>query len=141
MLTDRLRLILRLNATTSALGGAIAAIAAGWVSETLGIDHVLLTRLVGIGLILFAADVAYVSTRDEKRMLAETRLISAGDGLWVLATIAVLAAQILTTTGVVVAILVGLGVADFGIAQLWLRSKILGQGDAEAETGLTAAGA
>ena len=57
MWTDRLRLVLRLNAATSAIGGVLAAVSAGWVSETLGIDQVLITRLIGIGLILFAADV------------------------------------------------------------------------------------
>ena len=127
MWTHRLRLVLRLNATTSFVGGAIAAIAAGWVSETLGIDHVAITRIVGIGLILFAADIAHLSTRDRDRLLSETRLVSAADAAWVIATVVVLAAGILTTTGVVTAVVLGLGVADFGMAQLWFRSKAIAE--------------
>lgn len=125
MWTDRLRLVLRLNAATSLAGGAVAAVAAGWVSETLGIDHVAITRIVGIGLMLFAADVAFTSTRPEPKLLSEVRLVSAGDAIWVIATIVVLAAQILTTTGVVVAAVIGLAVADFGLTQMWMRSKAI----------------
>ena len=125
MWTHRLRLVLRLNATTSFVGGAIAAIAAAWVSETLGIGHVAITRLVGIGLMVFAADVAWISARDRDRLLSETRLVSAADAAWVVATIVVLATGILTTTGVIVAAVLGLGVADFGLTQLWLRKRAL----------------
>lgn len=123
MWTDRLRLVLRLNAATSLAGGAIAAVAAGWTSETLGIDHVAITRIVGIGLILFATDVAFISTRPEPKLLSEVRLVSAADAIWVVATIVVLAAQILTTIGLVVAAVIGLAVADFGLTQMWMRSK------------------
>ena len=122
------------------MGGAIAAIAAGWVSETLGIDHVALTRVVGIGLMVFAADVAWVSTREPDRLLSETRLVSAADAAWVVATIVVVAAGVLTTTGAVVAAVVGLGVADFGATQLWCRAKALGERtDTPAPTTLAAA--
>ncbi|MEL7157690.1 MAG: hypothetical protein AAFN30_13960 [Actinomycetota bacterium] len=132
MWIDRLRLVLRLNALTSFLGGALAVIAAPWVSETLGIDHVTATRLVGVGLIGFALHVGWTSTRSERRLLAETRLISAGDAAWVLATVVVVALGLLTTWGVVVAAAVGLAVADFGLAQWWLRAKALAPGVAPA---------
>ena len=128
MWTDRLRLVLRLNAATSFAGGAIAALAGPWVSETLGIDHVLITRLVGVGLVLFAADVLFASTRSPAKLVSEARLISAADFAWVVATVVVLATGILTTAGVVVAIVVGLAVGDFGITQLWMRRKILAEG-------------
>ncbi|MEM9135289.1 MAG: hypothetical protein AAF962_05220 [Actinomycetota bacterium] len=125
MTTNRLRLVLRLNAATSFAGGAIAAIAGPWVSDTLGIDHVLITRAVGIGLIAFAAYVLWTSYQGDDRLLAETRLISLGDASWVVATAVVLVAGLLTTWGVVVAVAVGLAVADFGAAQWWLRSRAL----------------
>ncbi len=123
MWTKRLRTILRLNAATSAVGGLIAAIGAGWVSDTLGIDHVAITRLVGIGLIVFAADVWYVSTRSQPKLVAETLLISVADAIWVAATIVILALGILTTAGTVTAIVLGIGVGDFALTQLWLRAK------------------
>ncbi len=106
-------------------GGAIAAVAGPWVSDTLGIDQVLITRLVGVGLIAFALFVAWTSFQDDERLLAETRLISLGDASWVVATAVVLLAGLLTTWGVVVAVVVGLAVADFGVAQWWLRSRAL----------------
>ena len=132
MWTTRLRYVLRLNAATSFVGGLVAAIAAGWVSKTLGVDHVAMTRIVGIGLIVFAADVVNVSTRPGPKLLSETRLVSAADALWVVATIGVLASGILTTSGVVVAVVLGLGVADFGVTQLWMRSKAIAEGPAGA---------
>lgn len=134
MWTDRLRTVLRLNAATSFIGGLIAAIDAGWVAETLGIDHVAITRTVGIGLVVFAAEVLYTSTRPTPKLLSEVRLISAGDAAWVVATVVVLAAGILTTTGVAAAVVLGLGVADFGITQLWMRSKAIGDAEAVATT-------
>lgn len=123
MWTTLLRYVLRLNAATSLVGGLIAALDAGWVSETLGIGNVAITRIVGIGLIVFAADVLFVSTRPAPKLLAETRLVSAADASWVVATIIVLAAGVLSTTGVVTAAVLGLAVADFGVTQLWMRSK------------------
>ena len=65
---------------------------------------------------------------DDDRLLRETLVISAGDIVWVVATIVVLAAQILTTAGVVTAVAIGVMVGDFGLTQLWLRAKALGRG-------------
>ena len=125
MWIDRLRLVLRLNALSSLASGLVAAIAATWVSETLGIDHVAITRVVGVGLVAFAANVVYISTRGDARVLAEARLVSAADAAWVIATIVVLASGILTTAGIVIAAVVGVMVADFGALQLWLRARAL----------------
>jgi len=127
MWSNRLRTVLRLNAALSVSGGLIAAVAAGWVSDTLGVDQVLLTRIIGIGLVVFAADVAFVASRPEPKLLSETRLVSAADALWVVATVVVLVAQILTVAGVVVAVVLGLAVADFALTQLWMRSKALAE--------------
>lgn len=125
MWIERLRLVLRLNAATSLLGGLVALAAGPWVSTTLGIDHVAITRLLGAGLIAFALHVLWTSTRREHRLLAETPMISAGDAAWVVATAVVIALGLLTAWGVAVAALVGLIVADFGLAQWWLRSRAI----------------
>ena len=123
--SQRLRVVLRANAAFSLLGGIIALTTGPWVSERFGIDHVLITRLLGAGLVVFAADVAFVSRRSEPKLLAETALVSAADFMWVAATVVVLLAGILSTVGVVVASVIGLAVADFGVTQLWFRSKAL----------------
>ena len=122
--TGRLRAVLRLNAATSLGGGLVAAIASPWVSDTLGIDHVLITRLLGVGLVLFAADVAFLSTRGREALARGARLVSAADIAWVLASLVVVATGILTTVGVAVTLLVALGVADFAATQLWFRARL-----------------
>lgn len=119
----RLRLVLAANATFSVVGGVIALVAASWVSRELGIDHVALTRLLGAGLVVFGIDVALVSRTAERRLLPATLAVCAADAAWVLGTVIVLATGVLSTTGALVAIVVGLAVADFGTAQAWLRAK------------------
>ena len=131
MWTKRLRAVLRINATSSLIFGLMAAVAAGWVSDTLGIDQVTITRLVGIGLVLFAANVFFIAGRPQPELLSETRLVSAGDAAWVVATVVVLTAQFLSTVGVISAVVVGLAVADFGITQLWMRTKVMHELDGE----------
>lgn len=120
---SRLRLVLAANATTSLLGGLIALAAGPWLSATLGIDHVAVTRLLGAGLVLFGVDVAVVSRGPKRRLLPGALLVSIADAVWVVATIVVVATGVLTTTGIVVAVVIGLAVADFGVAQVWLRAK------------------
>lgn len=123
--TNRLRLVLRANAATSIAGGAIALIAGSWVSRELGIDHVTLTRLLGAGLIGFALLVLGIAGSNERRLLSESLLVSMGDAAWVVGTIVVVTTGALTTTGNIVAALVALAVADFGVAQLWFRARAL----------------
>ena len=121
--TNRLRLVLRANAASSIAGGATALIAGPWVSRVLGIDHVTVTRLLGVGLIGFALVVLGIAGSNERRLLRESLLVSAGDAGWVLGTIAVIATGVLTATGNIVAALVALAVADFGVTQLWFRAR------------------
>lgn len=123
--TNRLRLVLRANAATSIASGAIALIAGSWVSRELGIDHVTLTRLLGAGLIGFALLVLGIAGSNERRLLSESLLVSMGDAAWVVGTIVVVTTGALTTTGNIVAALVALAVADFGVAQLWFRARAL----------------
>jgi len=123
---SKLRSVLKLNAAFSVLGGLAAVIAGPWVSERSGIDHVTLTRLAGLGLIIFAVDVAAVSRSDERRLVRDSLYVSVADFTWVAATIALLATVELTTVGVAAALLLALVVADFGGAQLWFRSKLVG---------------
>lgn len=122
MPTERLRLALRLNAATSLIGGLLALVAGSWVSRELGIDHVVATRVIGAGLVVFAVDVASIARAPRPRLLRDTLLVSAADVAWVIATIVVLLTGILSTTGVRVAVVLGLGVADFAVVQLWLQS-------------------
>ena len=126
----KLRTVLKFNAAFSAVGGLVAVLAGPWVSEVSGIDHVALTRLTGIGLIIFAIDVALVSRADQLRLLRDSLVVSLADFIWVVATVVVLATVELSTAGVVAALLLGLAVGDFGIAQLRFRSRLVGSSEA-----------
>lgn len=120
----RLRLVLRANATFSFTCGVVALVAGAWLSRELGIGHVLLTRLLGGGLILFAVAVMVISRLDEQRLRAEAALVAVADVAWVVGSVAILLTGWSTTTGNVIVALVALAVADFGTTQLWYRAKV-----------------
>ena len=119
----RLRMVLMTNAATSFAGGAVGLATAPWLSEELGFDHVALTRLISIGLMMFALDVALLARARAERTVEWSAAVSVGDFTWVVATIILIASGMLTTAGVVVAVALGLGVLDFGLLQLWFRGR------------------
>lgn len=124
-----LRTGLRVNAGFSALSGAAAVVAARPVGDLLGVgdsspvDETLVIRLVGAGLIVFAALVAILSMAHPDRVVRDTVAVSAGDAAWVVATIVVVALGWFSTTGAVVMGLVALVVAAFAVEQLWFRRR------------------
>ena len=119
----RLRMVLMINAATSFAGGAVGLATAPWLSEELGFNHVALTRILSIGLMVFALDVAMLARARAGRTVRWSAAVSVGDFTWVVATIGLIATGTLTTAGVVVAIALGLGVLDFGLLQLWFRGR------------------
>lgn len=120
----RLRAVLGLNAATSLAAGLVGTIAASWTADTLGLGSVAWTRIVSIGLIVFAVDVALVATRARASLRPAALAISMADIAWVVGTVAVLATADLTSTGTVLAVVMGIGVADFAALQLWFRSTL-----------------
>ena len=121
--TPKLQLVLRANAAFSAAGGLLAVAAASFVSDKGGIDHVILTRLVGLGLLVFAIDVFMTSRTTGAKLRQGALLISIADITWVMASLIVIAAVDLTTAGVIVGLVQAAAVLDFGVTQYWLRSK------------------
>ena len=121
--TTKLQFVLRANAAFSAVGGLLAFVAASFVSDTAGIDHVILTRLVGLGLLVFAIDVFVTSRQSGARLRQGALLISIADITWVIASLAVIVTVDLTTIGVVVGLIQATAVLDFGVTQHWLRSR------------------
>ena len=119
----RLRMVLMINAATSFAGGAVGLATAPWLSDELGFDHVALTRILSIGLMVFALDVALLARMQAERTIGWSAAVSVGDFTWVVATIVLIASGTLTTAGVVVAVVLGLGVLDFGLLQLWFRGR------------------
>jgi hypothetical protein len=120
---QRLRRTLRANAAFSTAGGTTALVAGPWVSRTLGVDHVALTRVLGVGLLGFAVIVLATARADATRLLRDSLLVSLADALWVLGTAVVVMTGALTPTGDVVAVILAVAVADFGTAQYRFRSR------------------
>ncbi len=119
-----LRTILRSNATTSALGGIVAAAAPGPVDDLLGTGQLGLVRLVGIGLVLFAALVVATSRLDVGQMRRIVPGISVGDGSWVVGSVVAIALGWFSTGGAVIIGLVALMVGAFGVAQALLVRQL-----------------
>lgn len=120
----RLRAVLAANATTSLLFGVAGLVAAPYWSETLGIDSTGWIRLVSAGLVLFAVDVALVAARARASLASAALAVSLADLAWVAATGVALATIDFTTAGWVLAVVIGAGVLDFALLQLWFRSRL-----------------
>jgi hypothetical protein len=122
-----LRVVLRTNATTSGLGGFVAAVAPGFVDDILGTGQQGWVRLVGIGLVAFAALVVVTSRLDREQLVRLVPGISLGDGSWVFGTIIAIGLGWFSTSGAVVMGVVGLMVGMFGVEQaLLVRSLATG---------------
>lgn len=119
-----LRLVLRANGASSLAFGLAGAIGASYWSDVLGFDHTGLTVAVSIALAVFGADVLWLATRSAATLRRGALAVSALDLGWVAATAAVVAAGALTTAGAVLAVVIGLAVADFAALQLWFRRRI-----------------
>ncbi len=122
-----LRLVLRANAATSLVAGLAASTATDWVVDRLGLDGdsaTTWTRAIGIGLIVFAVGVAIVSRQEEHSLRTEAMAVSAVDFAWVVATVIVIGAAGLSGLRETIAILMGVGVLDFAILQLFFARRI-----------------
>lgn len=120
-----LRRVLVLNAGTSLTAGLAAVVAPSATAELFGLDGdraKLIIFAVGVGLVVFALDVAFTGLRAGEHVLPRhAGLISAADIAWVVATVVVLATVDLSRTGQLVALAMGLGVAGLATLQLRLR--------------------
>ena len=122
---SRARLALRTNATFSTATGVIGIVAAGWVSDRSGIEPAWIVRLVGIGLLVFAADLIRQSRLPEAKLPFALLQTSIADVGWIVATPVVIAIADLTRTGTIGAIVIAAVVLDLALAQMWVRSKLV----------------
>lgn len=122
---SRLRTVLAVNATTSAVAGLVGLLATDRVVDELGLHSAGWTRLISAGLVLFAVDIAF-GIRSRPRLATTALVTSVADVAWVMATVVVLATVDLTATGRVAAVVMGIGVLDFALLQLWFRRRLDG---------------
>ncbi len=125
----RLRNVLRLNTAFSALSGVVALVAAGPVADLLGIEPAWLVRVTGGSLLGFAVVVLVVAGARTTTLTRWARLISAADLAWVLATVGVVAAGLVTTSGAVTLGLVAVPVLALGLGQMRARRQLVTAGD------------
>ena len=120
-----LRQILIADVITSTTAGAVALLAGGWTAERLGVDAAGTVRVFGVGLLLFALDVALVAAGRLPRVSLRrgARLIAAANAAWVVASFATLAVVGFSTTGRLIVVGQAVGVADFALLQLWFSRR------------------
>ncbi len=114
-----LRRFLLGNATFSTLTGTLCLIDATPLTQTFGIPDPMLLPTLGVQLLLFAAAIVWIATRQD----ISTRLawvIIALDIGWVAGSFALLpfVSGMLTALGITTMILVALGVATFATGQI-----------------------
>jgi hypothetical protein len=114
---QRVRNTLRLNAFTSLLGGLAAAVPAGLTDRALGTHHSGWVRVVGLGLVLFAIDVATIAGARASRLLRWTPVIIAADIARVFASIATIVAGWYSTSGAIVVGALAVIVGSFAARQ------------------------
>jgi len=119
-----LRTVLRANAGFSTVTGLAGLILGGPIAEMFGVDQVWLIRLLGAGLLFFAAGVFMISRTDRPILDAWSAQVSIADLGWVAGTVLVVALGWLSTTGAVVMGVIAVAVLGLGLMQLRSRSAM-----------------
>ena len=119
-----LRLVLRANALSCLVFGALFSIAPAAVARFLGDAPETAVFVIGILLIGNAAHLFFAAMRPAL-IRAEVIWFSLGDLLWWSGSLALLATQVWVTSdrGILVTWLVAVAVAGLGLAQLWLLGR------------------
>ncbi|MEL6890554.1 MAG: hypothetical protein AAFP84_03080 [Actinomycetota bacterium] len=123
--TRTLRAVLRLNAANSLVCGLALAVFASTLADRLGTGYPGWVRLVGLGLLPFAAFVWWVAAGPPERLRHEVPLIVAGDIAWVVASVVGLALGWFDGIGVAIVIAMAVVVDTFATFQ-WLGVRGLG---------------
>ena len=115
----QLRAALLGNAVFSATTGIAMALAPEDIARLAGLDAPALLRLLGLGLLAFAAVVLWIGTRERLRALLAV-LISLADLTWVAASVAfiLISPSVMPAGSTSAVLLVALAVLGFALAQL-----------------------
>ena len=120
----KLRLALRINAGFSLATGVTLLVAAGPIGSLLDVEQTWLLRLLGVGLLVFAADVWHTAAQPVEPLLRWSAVVTAADFGWVVATVVVIALGLLSVSGAVVCIAVAVVVEALGTAQFLARRRL-----------------
>ncbi|ASC73227.1 hypothetical protein XM38_041890 [Halomicronema hongdechloris C2206] len=124
--TRPLRTALLSNAIFSLSCAGVMIAAPVWVGHLLGIQIPLALQIVGLGLVVFAADLIHQATRPN---LVTWRALyaSIADFVWVIGTIVGVAgfSEVLSGSGRLTIVAVGAVVLIFGLWQLWGINRVM----------------
>ena len=112
-----LKKVLRINAGFSILSGLLLIVDAGMLSTLFGEANPWIFRGIGIGLLLFAADIV-VTCRQPEIPRWKALYFSIGDFGWVAGSALVLIAAPMTTLAAVLLVGIALIVLGFGVLQV-----------------------
>ena len=114
-----LRLVLRINAASSIVVGALMAAAPETVDDVLGTGRPGWIRLVGLGLVVFAVFVGWLSTTSPKMMEKLVPQVALGDIGWVVGSVVTVLVGWYSGGGNVVVLAMAVAVAVFAALQWW----------------------
>lgn len=113
----KLRTVLRINAGVSLVTGGLLAVAPHRIDELLDTGHPGWVRIVGLGLLPFAAFYGWVAAGSVATMRRATPWIIAGDLAWVVASVATALAGWYSGGGIVAVLAMAAVVDSFALLQ------------------------
>ena len=121
----KLRRVLRLNAANCIVSGTALAIAAGPIDDLLDTGHPGWIRLVGLGLLPFAALCWWVAAGPVQRLRRVTPFIVAGDVDWVIASVVTVLLGWYSGGGIIAVLAMAVVVDTFAVLQFagWRRLR------------------
>lgn len=128
-----LRNALRANGAFSTLSGLAFTLGAGPVAAAIGLGDARLLAGVGLGLLGFAAYLAWVSSRPTIDLSTSMQIVFA-DLAWVVGTVPLVLLDVLSRTGTIAAVLIADVVLLFAILQFLGVRRIRGASSAAATT-------
>ena len=112
-----LRTLLLIDAATCVATGSVAIAAAGPIADLLGLDSHAWVRGVGVFLVAYSAALWSLARANPVTARRGALVTTAGDGVWVVATVALVIAGAFSGAGIAVVGAVGLAVAALGAAK------------------------
>ncbi len=113
----RLRRVLAANATTSVVAGAALAIAPDRLDDLLGTGQPGWVRIVGIAVVLFGIDVAWLARRPRRDLVRFTPAVIVADVAWVVLSVVTLLLGWFAGAGIAAVIAMAVAVDTFALLQ------------------------
>jgi hypothetical protein len=122
----RLRALLGIDSVTCVVSGAVLTAFAGALADHLGVDSTVAVRSVGVFLIVYGVVLAVLARATPRTVELAGRVTALADASWVLTTAVLIAADVFSAGGDLIAAVAAIPVAALGIGKVAaLRSSSL----------------